>query len=73
MYILTGHSLGGAVAQIIGLWLEDDAYEVQIYTFLGHTAVITKQLWTDGHSESILKTILFHFFHLTLMFIGVSE
>ena len=31
--ILTGHSLGGAIAQIIGLWLEDDAYDVQIYTF----------------------------------------
>ena len=28
--ILTGHSLGGAIAQIMGLWLEDDAYEVQI-------------------------------------------
>ena len=31
--ILTGHSLGGAIAQIIGLWLEDDSYDVQIYTF----------------------------------------
>ena len=31
--ILTGHSLGGAIAQILGLWFEDDAYDVQIYTF----------------------------------------
>ena len=31
--ILTGLSLGGAIAQILGLWFEDDAYEVQIYTF----------------------------------------
>jgi len=38
--ILTGHSLGGAIAQIIGLWLEDDAYDVQIYTF-GSPAVTT--------------------------------
>ena len=38
--ILTGHSLGGAVAQIIGLWLEDDAYDVQIYTF-GSPAITT--------------------------------
>jgi hypothetical protein len=30
---LTGHSLGGAVAQIIGLWLDNDGYTVQIYTF----------------------------------------
>ena len=30
---LTGHSLGGAIAQIIGLWLNDDGYNVQIYTF----------------------------------------
>ena len=31
--IFTGHSLGGAIAQILGLWFEDDAYDVQIYTF----------------------------------------
>ena len=30
---LTGHSLGGAIAQIIGLWLDNDGYNVQIYTF----------------------------------------
>ena len=30
---LTGHSLGGAVAQIIGLWLHNAGYHVQIYTF----------------------------------------
>jgi hypothetical protein len=30
---LTGHSLGGAIAQIIGLWLNNDGYNVQIYTF----------------------------------------
>ena len=31
--ILTGHSLGGAISQILGLWLEDDAYDVQIFTY----------------------------------------
>ena len=41
--ILTGHSLGGAIAQIIGLWLEDDAYDVQIYTF-GSPAVTTASI-----------------------------
>ena len=30
---LTGHSLGGAIAQIIGLWLDNAGYNVQIYTF----------------------------------------
>ena len=30
---LTGHSLGGAVAQIVGLWLEQRGHYVQIYTF----------------------------------------
>ena len=30
---LTGHSLGGAIAQIAGLWLTLDGYEVQVYTF----------------------------------------
>ena len=30
---LTGHSLGGAIAQIIGLWLHNAGYHVQIYTF----------------------------------------
>ena len=30
---LTGHSLGGAIAQIIGLWLNNDGYNIQIYTF----------------------------------------
>ena len=30
---LTGHSLGGAIAQIAGLWLNLDGYEVQVYTF----------------------------------------
>ena len=52
--ILTGHSLGGAVAQIIGLWLEDDAYEVQIYTF-GSPSVMTEQLWMDGHFRVYLE------------------
>ena len=52
--ILTGHSLGGAIAQIIGLWLEDDAYEVQIYTF-GSPSVITEQLWMSGHFRVYLE------------------
>ena len=30
---LTGHSLGGAIAQIIGLWFHEEGYNVQIYTF----------------------------------------
>ena len=30
---LTGHSLGGAVAQIIGMWLHKRGYNVQIFTY----------------------------------------
>ena len=30
---LTGHSLGGAIAQIVGLWLNQRGHYVQIYTF----------------------------------------
>jgi hypothetical protein len=30
---LTGHSLGGAIAQIVGFWLDREGYNVQIYTF----------------------------------------
>ena len=30
---LTGHSLGGAVAQIIGMWLHKKGYNVQIFTY----------------------------------------
>ena len=54
MVIFTGHSLGGAVAQILGLWFEDDAYEVQIYTF-GSPAVIMEQVWVDGHFRVYLE------------------
>ena len=46
--ILTGHSLGGAIAQIMGLWFEDDAYEVQIYTF-GSPTVLMKPRYDDIH------------------------
>ena len=52
--ILTGHSLGGAIAQILGLWFEDDAYEVQIYTF-GSPSVITERMWEDGHFRVYLE------------------
>ena len=52
--ILTGHSLGGAIAQILGLWFEDDAYEVQIYTF-GSPSVIIEQMWEDGHFRVYLE------------------
>ena len=54
--IFTGHSLGGAVAQLLGLWFEDDAYEVQVYTF-GAPAVIMEQIWTDGHFRVYLSLI----------------
>ena len=30
---LTGHSLGGAIAQIMGMWLHQRGYNVQIFTF----------------------------------------
>ena len=30
---LTGHSLGGAIAQIIGMWLHQKGHNVQIFTF----------------------------------------
>ena len=52
--ILTGHSLGGAIAQILGLWFEDDGYEVQIYTF-GSPSVMMEQMWEDGHFRVYLE------------------
>ena len=52
--ILTGHSLGGAIAQILGLWFEDDAYNVLIFTF-GSPAVLTEQLWVDTHFRVFLE------------------
>ena len=52
--ILTGHSLGGAIAQILGVWFEDDAYEVQIYTF-GSPSVMIEQMWEDGHFRVYLE------------------
>ena len=52
--IFTGHSLGGAIAQILGLWFEDDAYEVQVFTF-GSPSVIMEQLWMDGHFRVYLE------------------
>ena len=51
---MTGHSLGGATAQILGLWFEDDAYEVQIYTF-GSPSVMIEQMWEDGHFRVYLE------------------
>ena len=52
--ILTGHSLGGAIAQILGLWFEEDAYEVQIYTF-GSPSIMMEQMWEDGHFRVYLE------------------
>jgi hypothetical protein len=42
---LTGHSLGGAIAQIIGFWLDMEGHNVQIYTF-GSPKVTTTFLGT---------------------------
>ena len=44
--LLTGHSLGGAIAQIIGLWLEEDGHHVQIYTF-GSPKISTTNIGTQ--------------------------
>ena len=52
--IFTGHSLGGAIAQILGLWFEDDAYEVQVYTF-GSPSVIMEQVWVEDHFRVYLE------------------
>lgn len=41
---LTGHSLGGAIAQVIGMWLHEEGNNVQIYTF-GSPKVTTKFLF----------------------------
>ena len=50
----TGHSLGGAIAQIIGLWFQDDAYDVQIYTF-GSPKISNVNFGTDSHFRVFLK------------------
>lgn len=44
--IFTGHSLGGAISQILGLWFEDDAYDVQIFTY-GSPTITTASLGRD--------------------------
>ena len=43
---LTGHSLGGAIAQIIGMWLHEKGHNVQIFTF-GSPKVTTKFLFNE--------------------------
>ena len=43
---LTGHSLGGAVAQIIGMWLHKRGYNVQVFTF-GAPKVTTTFLFNE--------------------------
>ena len=43
---LTGHSLGGAVAQIIGMWLHKRGYNVQIFTY-GSPKVSTTFTFND--------------------------
>jgi hypothetical protein len=44
---LTGHSLGGAIAQIIGMWLhESGRYNVQVFTY-GSPKVSTKFLFNE--------------------------
>ncbi len=53
--ILTGHSLGGAIAQIIGLWFEDDAYDVQIYTFGSPTVTPASVGGTALHFRVVLR------------------
>ena len=52
--ILTGHSLGGAIAQIQGLWLADDGYEVQIFTF-GSPAISNEDFGEEGHFRVYIK------------------
>jgi hypothetical protein len=52
--LLTGHSLGGAMAQIIGLWLDDDGYDVQIYTF-GSPKISNVDFGDDDHFRVYLK------------------
>jgi hypothetical protein len=43
---LTGHSLGGAIAQIIGMWLHKEGHNVQIFTF-GSPKVCTKFMFNE--------------------------
>jgi len=51
---LTGHSLGGAIAQIMGLWFEEDGYEVQIYTF-GSPKISNTDFGDDVHFRVYLE------------------
>ena len=64
---LTGHSLGGAIAQIIGLWFHEEGYNVQIYTF-GSPKVATTFLEIDPFISVLLFGMILCLFFLVFLF-----
>jgi len=44
---VTGHSLGGAVAQIIGMWFHQRSYNVQIFSY--GSPKVSNQVLSSGH------------------------
>ena len=47
---VTGHSLGGAVAQIIGMWLQKRGNNVQIYSYGSPKNIFSSFVWWTTHS-----------------------
>ncbi len=70
---VTGHSLGGAVAQIIGMWLHKRNHNVQIFSF--GSPKVSSQILSDGQpthwrvvrlSDPIPFTPMWPYFHTGL-------
>ena len=70
---VTGHSLGGAVAQIIGMWLHKRSHNVQIFSF--GSPKVSSQILSDGQpthwrvvrlSDPIPFTPMWPYFHTGL-------
>ena len=70
---ITGHSLGGAVAQIIGMWLHKRNHNVQIFSF--GSPKVSSQILSDGQpthwrvvrlSDPIPFTPMWPYFHTGL-------
>ena len=52
---ITGHSLGGAIAQIVGMWLHNRGYNVQIFSY-GSPKVSTQVLSSQPDHWRVVRT-----------------
>lgn len=52
--VFTGHSMGGAIAQLLGLWFQNKGHKVTIYTFAS-PAVTVDLISQDNHYRVYMK------------------